>query len=249
MNKVNLLGVKIDDLNINEAKTTILKWLSEPGKHYIVTPNPEFLVIAQTDAEFKNILNSADLAIPDGAGLKFSQKIKNTLPGVDLMEVLIQDCADKGFTVGLIGGSKNLANKLAERLKERYKNLKIEIADSNFIVNTRGEETIDSTLNLKTDKKDKKIYHKDLYKKMDILFVAFGHIKQEKWITKNIDKLNIKVMMGVGGAFDYLSGNIPRAPKWLRILGMEWLFRLIIQPRRIKRQISLIKYLWLLATT
>lgn len=247
--KTNLLDVKIDDIDINEARNTILKWLSVPGKHYIVTPNPEFLVIAQIDTEFKNILNKADLGIPDGAGLKLSGKIKYTLPGVDLMEALIKDCADNGFAIGLIGGSKNLANKLSERLKTKYKGLKIEIADSNFIVNIIGEEIIDSTLNLETGKKDKEIYHKDLYKKIDILFVAFGMLKQEKWIAKNIDKLNIKVMMGVGGAFDYLSGNTPRAPEWIRTLGMEWLFRLISQPRRIKRQLALLKYLWLLTKT
>ncbi len=81
---------------------------------------------------------------------------------------------------------------------------------------------------------------------LDLLFVAFGHIKQEKWIANNLEKIPVKVMMGVGGAFDYLSGNVLRAPKWVRSLGLEWLFRLVLQPWRIKRQLSLFMFLWLI---
>lgn len=249
MDKIDLLGVKINDVNLSQATNIVLEWLSEPGKHYIVTPNPEFLVIAQTDTEFKNILNNADLAIPDGTGLKLSGKIQNTVTGTDFMEALISLANEKGFTIGLIGGSKNLADNLSKRLTDKYKNLKIGISDSNFNIKSDGSEVIDSKKNSATAKKDNGIYHPNLYNKIDILFVAFGHIKQEKWINKNIDKLNASVIMGVGGAFEYLSGNTPRAPRWLRVLGMEWFFRLITQPWRIKRQLSLLKYLWLLATT
>ncbi len=84
-------------------------------------------------------------------------------------------------------------------------------------------------------------------KPVDILFVALGHIKQEKWIADNLDRIPVHVAMGVGGAFDYLGGFVPRAPKLMRELGLEWLFRLVVQPWRIKRQLALIKYLWLLA--
>ncbi|EKD85274.1 MAG: hypothetical protein ACD_38C00056G0001 [uncultured bacterium] len=83
-------------------------------------------------------------------------------------------------------------------------------------------------------------------KPVDLLFVAFGHIKQEKWIDNNLDKIPVRVAIGVGGAFDYLSASVPRAPKVLRKLGFEWLFRLMIQPWRLKRQLALLKYLWLL---
>src|SRR3989338_5459360 len=83
----------------------------------------------------------------------------------------------------------------------------------------------------------------------DILFVAFGHIKQEKWIGKNLKKIPVKVAMGVGGAFDYLSGEVMRAPKFIRVLGLEWLFRLILQPWRIKRQLALVKYMILLGSS
>ena len=208
--KKYILGVKIDDVNMNEALEIVHGWLQESKKRYVVTPNPEFIMTAQKDLDFKKILNDADLSIPDGAGLKLSGKVENTVPGVDFMEKLVERSSDWGVTIGLLGAAPGVADKTAERLKKKYSGIKINFA------------------------------------KADILFVAFGHPKQEKWIVQNLPKLSVKVAMGVGGSFDYISGKIPRAPKWLRKLGLEWLFRLIIQPWRIKRQIKLVKYLWLL---
>lgn len=207
---------------MGEALKIIEHWIWNPGKHYIVTPNPEFLVTAQKDPVFKKILNEADLSIPDGAGLKLSGKInpdligvKNTVTGTDLMEKLIELSAEKGFAVGLLGGRNGVAEQTAERLKKKYSGLKINVVNEKLIP-------------------------------VDILFVALGAPKQEKWIALNLSKIPVKVAMGVGGAFDYLSGRIPRAPRWIRKLGLEWLFRLMIQPWRIKRQLKLLHYLWLL---
>ncbi|MBI2330413.1 WecB/TagA/CpsF family glycosyltransferase [Candidatus Daviesbacteria bacterium] len=219
--KVDILGVKIDDITMAEALAIVEKWIWNPGKHYIVTPNPEFLVAAQKDPVFKKILNSADLAIPDGVGLKLSGKIKNTFSGTDFMESLVSLAAEKGFTAAFLGGREGVAEKCAERLKSRYPKLKILLASND------------------TETK---------IPPCDLLFVALGHIKQEKWIAENLDKIPAHVAMGVGGAFDYLGGFVPRAPVLIRSLGLEWLFRLIIQPWRIKRQMALIKYLWLIAS-
>lgn len=216
--KKDVLGVKIDDITMAEVLERVKGWLSKSGKHYIVTPNPEFLVAAQEDLVFRNILNDADLSIPDGVGLKLSGKIKNTVYGTDLMEELVAVANEKGFTVGLLGGSKGVAEKCRECLRKKYPKIKIVFAESGGEVDER----------------------------CDILFVAFGHIKQEKWIANNLRKMPVKVAMGVGGAFDYISGKIPRAPVWIRNLGFEWLFRLIVQPWRIKRQMALIKYLLML---
>lgn len=236
--KKTVLGVNIDDINMDQAVEIVEKWLRGKGpaspakrgeKHYIVTPNPEFLVAAQKDNVFRKILNEADLSIPDGVGLKLSGKIKNTVYGIDLMERLVSKAADYGFTVGFLGGAKGVAEKCAECLLQKYPKLKISYMISGGIVNEKGESE-----------------NKSL-PKVDILFVAFGHIKQEKWIAQNLNKLDVKVAMGVGGAFDFLSGKVPRAPEWIRNLGFEWLFRLIVQPWRIKRQMSLIKYLLMLS--
>lgn len=224
--KVDVLGVKVDDVTMDEAIDRVCGWLARGGRHYIVTPNPEMVVAAQKDEIFKKILNDADLAIPDGRGLKLSGKVKNTVYGTDFMEKLVSLAAEKGFTTGFLGGRDEVAKKTAECLKKKYPGLKVAFAESGGEVDEDGELVAAAPT--------------------DLLFVAFGHIKQEKWIVSNLDKIPVKVAMGVGGAFDYLSGTVPRAPEWIRNLGFEWLFRLLIQPWRIKRQLALFKYLWLI---
>lgn len=232
--KKDILGIKIDDVNMEQALNIVEKWIWNPGKHYIVTPNPEIIVAAQKDGRYKKLLNDADLSIPDGIGLKLSGRIKNTVPGTDLMEKLIELAAEKGFVVGFLGGRGDVAQETAECLLQKYPNLKISYISSGGIIDNHGkpQEVVNP-------------HNTNYIIPTDILFVAFGPPKQERWIADNLDKIPVKVAMGVGGAFDYLSGKVPRAPKWLRYLGLEWMFRLIIQPWRIKRQISLLKYLWL----
>lgn len=226
--KKEVLGIKIDDVSIQEVVDTVKKWLSKKGKHYIVTPNPEIVVMAQKDKELKKIINNADLAIPDGAGLKLTGDIENISPGVDVMDRLVKMAADLGFVTGFLGGRDRVAEGCAERLKSKYPKLKVSFARGDIDVDNNGEATHYSLLTT------------------HLLFVAFGPPKQEKWIAKNLGKLDVKVAMVVGGAFDYISGTVPRAPKWLRNLELEWLFRLIIQPWRIKRQLALLKYLMLI---
>lgn len=217
--KVDILGVKINDVNMPEALSVVEKWIWNPGKHYIVTPNPEMIVAAKYDPVFKKILNVADLSIPDGSGLKLSGKIKNILAGTDFMEKLIELASEKAFTTGFLGGKDRVAKRCAECLLQKYPKLKVSFASGDT--------------NAKIPP-------------CDLLFVALGHKKQEKWIAQNLERIPVHVAMGVGGAFDYISGEVPRAPFWVRDLGLEWLFRLIIQPWRIKRQLALLKYLWLL---
>lgn len=235
--KVDVLGVKIDDINMDDTVDTVKSWLQKGGKHYIVTPNPEILVAAQKDSRLKKILNEADLSIPDGIGLKLSGKIQNTVPGTDLMEKLVELSAEKGFVVSFLGGREEVAGKCAECLKKKYPRLKVGFAGSGGEVDSEGEEILTS------DSGNFPL------PPCDLLFVAFGHIKQEKWIVNNLKKMPVKITMGVGGAFDYLSGNVSRAPEWVRRLGFEWLFRLMRQPRRIRRQLGLFEYLWLLIST
>lgn len=230
--KKSILGIKIDDVASGKVVEIVEKWMGGKTKHCIVTPNPEIVVMAQKDKELKKIINNADLAIPDGIGLKLATDIENTSPGVDVMEELVKMASDKGFTVGLLGGKKGVAEKCAERLLRKYPKLKVIFAESG------GEVSKDGKL-LKYPKSLKLL-------NCDLLFVAFGPPKQEKWIAKNLKKLDVKVAMGVGGAFDFLSGRILRAPKWMSKLGLEWLFRLAVQPWRFKRQFVLLKYIWLL---
>ncbi|MBI4037012.1 WecB/TagA/CpsF family glycosyltransferase [Candidatus Daviesbacteria bacterium] len=226
--QANILGVKVDKVTMNQAVELVENWLRGQGKHYIVTPNPEFIMAAQKDEEFRRVLNQADLAIPDGAGLKLATDLESTIPGVDLMEELIRVATKKGFTTGFLGGRDGVAEKTADCLRKKYPGLKIGYISSGGIIDKNGNS------------------HNTKYviPNTDLLFVAFGQVKQEKWIAKNLPKIPVKVAMGVGGSFAYLSGEVTRAPKWMRNLGLEWLFRLILQPWRIKRQFALVKFAW-----
>lgn len=251
--KIDILGVKVDKVTMAEAVDQIIGWVKKGGKHYIVTPNVEIIMMAQIDPEFKKILNQADLAIPDSSRLGWAHEILNqksiiekiltwpffvapnilvrgfdTVAGVDLMEELIKEAADKGFTVGLLGGEEGVAEKAAECLIQKYPKLKISFTSTGGKVSKDGNQESQYT-----------IYDIPY---TDILFVAFGHGKQEKWIAKNLAKNDVGVMMAVGGSLDYLSGNMVRAPISLRRIGLEWLFRLILQPWRIKRLPALVKF-------
>ncbi|MBI2018917.1 WecB/TagA/CpsF family glycosyltransferase [Candidatus Daviesbacteria bacterium] len=243
--KVDVLGIKIDDVSLNEALTIVEHWIWNPGKHYIVTPNPEFIVAAQKDLVFKRILNNADLAVPDGVGLKLTGDIVMTTPGIDVMEGLVKMAEEKGFTTGFLGGRGKIAEKTAECLKRKYPKLKVSFASEVGIFNDDGDMIYDLRFKNREKIINPKSYILNL-PQTGILFVALGPPKQEKWIAKNLPKIPVKVAMGVGGAFDIISGKVPRAPIWIQHLGFEWLFRLCLQPWRIKRQLALIQYLYLL---
>lgn len=206
--KREILGVKIDNLIIEEALRKVEGFLEDGQQHYIVTPNPEFLVKAQKDEEFRKILNQADLAVADGIGLIFAswflgQPLKQKITGTDLMEKICQKAAQKKWSVFLLGDREDsLVKETADQLKKKYPGLDI-----------------------KTDLKE-----------ASILFIAFGAPWQEKWIAQNLKKMSsVKLAMGVGGAFNFMAGRIRRAPKFFQRLGLEWLWRLFCQPWRIER--------------
>lgn len=244
------------------------------GKHYIVTPNPEMIVDSSFDTKFKAALNEADLGLADSSRLGWGSKLQEsknpifrltympfflfpkiltrqnypTTTGTDLMERLIGLSEEKAYTTAYLGGSKEVAVKLFKCLRQKYPKLKIVFCSGNIEVNKEGDHRFDVDKYRMTMSKNIKFNPHSLTQKIDILFVAFGHIKQEKWINKNLPKLNTRVMVGVGGAFDYLSSSIPRAPQVLRSLDFEWVFRLAVQPWRIKRFWKLGYFLYMVMT-
>lgn len=269
LNYKKILDVKISIITMEKVLEETRKYLEKSKIQYpkskknnkkpfiIFTPNPEIITFAQKDEVFKQIVNSAQINIPDGAGVIWALNKINRLKirpvtGADLMENLCEKAAVYGYRIGTIGASVDLAVDMAERLRKIYKKLKIvtlddltvKIINKNFmILDNNGKEF------------DKKKYFANLLdeikkKKIDILFVALGFPKQEYFIenvkiqmsrSKTDQPLAEKyqrplVMMGVGGSFDYLSGRISRAPLWMREKGLEWLYRLIKEPWRIKRQ-------------
>lgn len=224
--KIFLLGVGFSDANMRETLEFIVTGLqNSEEKYYIVTPNPELLVIASKDNNYRKVLNDAKLALPDGIGVIIAGKImgkplKERIHGVDFVKSLCKEVSKQPITVGFLGAGPNIAELTAECLRKKYPSLKV------GLVSEEWSEGL----------KDKKV---------DILFVAFGSPKQEIWISETMEKLPAKVIVGVGGAFDFISGKVRRAPVFVQNLGLEWLFRLIIQPWRIKRQLRLVKFLYL----
>ncbi len=216
-----LLGVSLSTEKKDYILLEIIKGLKyRKDKFYIVTPNPELIMIALKDKEYRSVLNQAQWSLSDGIGVLMAARflglgIKSRLTGVDFMQELVSKCAEQGLTTGFFGAAPGVAVKTSSCLKKIYPNLKVVYEND------------------KWDIRELKGKH------IDMLFVALGSPKQEKWIAKNLSNLPVTSAMGVGGAFDFLSGSVPRAPKIMRSIGLEWLFRLIIQPWRFKRQKAL----------
>jgi len=216
---------QIKDVTFDETLEYLTENAKKGGKKmFVVTVNTEIVMLAKGDGVYEKVIKSADLLVNDSIGIVFARKIfgkssQERIHGVDLLEKLSEAASKQPITVGYLGGGKNVALDTANCLAKKYKNLKIAFSEAEW-------DQVEG-------------------KKCDILFVAFGSPKQEKWIYDNLSKINVKVAIGVGGGFDFISGRVKRAPKWMRKLGFEWLFRLIMQPWRIKRQIVLPKFVFL----
>jgi len=235
---MEILGVKIDNIDQKQVLQRVEELLKDGKQHYLVTPNPEFVIKARSDQEFRNILNRADLSVPDGVGLVFvsrflSSKLKERVTGVDLMEEICRLAAGGNWPVFLLGAKQGVADKAADKLKQKYSNLKIEAGSFGKVVISDGIVcSKDSSLAEQSFKKLR-------FLKPAILFVALGASNQEKWIVQNLEGMPwVKLAIGVGGAFDFVSGRIRRAPKVFQRLGLEWFWRFCCQPWRMRRILS-----------
>ncbi|MEI6040280.1 MAG: WecB/TagA/CpsF family glycosyltransferase [Candidatus Berkelbacteria bacterium] len=218
---IKILGVKIDQVTFPEALAKIQAFLMVDEVHQIATVNPEFIVAAQNDEKFKEILNQTALNVPDGVGIGcaawfLGKKIKERITGVDLTWEICKIAAEKGYSVFFLGAAEGVAEKAAFRVKLLNPQLKI----AGTYAGSPDEEGLVQKINESG---------------ADILLVAFGAPKQEKFIASNKANLKVKVAIGVGGTFNYIAGNIAYAPVWMRKAGLEWLFRLITEPKRWKR--------------
>ena len=222
MAKINILGVKLNNLSKAEVLNKVKEYLSGAGQHQIVTPNPEIILAAGRDREFFNILNRADLAIADGVALKFAAWLKgknlSRIAGADLTQELLLLAERQSRKVAIFNWREGLskADEIELALKNKYPELKAMAVDIGCL-----EPPDLSAVNVFAP---------------EIIFCTLGFPFQEKFIFYNLPNLpTAKIGLGVGGSFDFLTGKLPRAPLWLRRIGLEWLWRLIKQPRRWKR--------------
>lgn len=216
MQSKNILNVTIDDVTFNETIKLIDQFVKTRKPRQVVTVNPEFIMEAQKNIPFRGVINRADLRIPDGIGLVWLGGFKQRVGGADL----VIESAKKGYKMFLLGGEVGVVEKAGGSLAKLGS--KIVGAESGGVVTSLEEFPKDVLERIKQTKPD-------------ILLVGFGAPKQDLFIAKYKNDLRVPVSIGVGGTFDYLAGIKPRAPQILQILGLEWLWRLIIEPRRFNR--------------
>lgn len=238
MKSIKILGITISLQSKQSILEKIIKYITSPKDFFhIVSLNPENLVVANEDNRFKHVIETAQIKIIDGIGVVIAGRLHNLslekLTGVDLMENLIILADNMRLRVLLIGGKSNLALELAKCYEEKY-------PEAKFF----GLQGIENIKKIKKEE-EKVIFSIVADYKPHLVFVAFGSPDQELWLERHKKVFSGMVVMGVGGAFDYLTNKINRAPLLIQKMGFEWLFRLINQPWRWRRQMRIFKFIYL----
>ena len=234
-NTNRILGVDIDNITSDEAGEITKELIKNSNKscEIIVAPNTEFIMMAQKDKEFFDVLNKAKLATPDSVGITIAGKLqkkpfKQRIPGQMYFRKICEIAEKEGYSIYLLGGKNEVPSLASENIKKIFPNINIVGFHEGFFEKDSEEDVI------------KEINSHE----PNILFVAMGAPLQEKWIAKHQNELKVDVAAGQGGTFDYEAGKIKRAPIVIQKLGIEWLWRLILQPSRIIRMLVLPKYLF-----
>lgn len=218
-----VLGLKVTITRHDQLLKFLVKRLKTGRKTLAVTLNPEMVMAARSDPELKRAINRAEVVIPDGSGIVWALK-RQGVKGAERIAgtELMLELINKGYSAVFAGAGPGVAQKAAAKLKP-----------TGIILVGMSEPNIGQINRIKPD----------------LLFVALGHGKQEKWLAKNLPRLQVRLAMGVGGALDQIAKPWLRAPIFVRSVGLEWLYRLIVQPWRIKRQMALLEFAWKVLTS
>lgn len=230
-NKVNILGVKVDKVNIPSVVRKIMKFIDCEGNRVVYTPNSEMIMQAYRNDDFKNVLNSADIVTADGIGVVYASKIlKNPISercsGYDIACELLKHLEKSGKSVYLFGSKPGVPETAKVNIIKKHPKLNV-VGVSNGYFDEKREQEIINDINEKNP---------------DVVFVCLGVPKQEYWIYNHKNQLNAKVFIGLGGTLDVFAGNVKRAPDIYIKLGLEWLYRLIKEPKRFIRMLDLPKF-------
>ena len=224
--RIDILGVGFDDLTVEEAADQAMLLLEKPGVHYVVTPNPEIVAICRKDAAAREAVNNADLVLPDGIGVVYGAKIlgtplKGRAPGIDFAGALMKRMAEYGKSLYLLGAKPGIAEQAAAALQEKYPGLRVVgTADGYF-------------------KDDAAAAQRLCCSGADVAFVCLGAPKQELWMRNYGMASGAKLLCGLGGSLDVFAGVVDRAPEFYCRHGLEWLYRLMKEPKRIGRMMKL----------
>lgn len=240
-NTIEVLGVNVDKVTMHQALKKVDSFMQDNEKlHSIYTPNPEIIMLAQEDKEFLDILNQADLVIPDGIGVVIASKLlkgpklPERVPGYDLVQNMLQYGVQKDYKYYFFGSKPQVADLAAEKMRKKYPGIQIVGTHDGYFKQEDEKNIID-----------------DINKSgANVLLVALGAPKQEKWIVENAERLyGIKVAIGVGGSLDGMADIVKRAPAFFQKIGLEWFYRLAMQPTRWKRMLVIPKFIVKVLTT
>mgnify|MGYP002576975205 FL=1 len=226
MSRIDVLGVSFDDLTMDEAVEIALGFMQERRACYACTPNPEIVMAAKGDAALRAALSRAELVLADGVGITkaaamLGTPLKSRVPGIDFASNVISRLAQRGGSVYLLGAKPLVAEAAAEKLTQTYPGIVIAGTNDGYF----------------TD--DAPVIEKINAASPDFLMVCLGSPKQELWMSANAGRLSCGLMAGLGGSLDVLAGNVQRAPETWRRLGLEWLYRVIKEPKRLGRVMKL----------
>ncbi len=240
MNKRTIFGININNITFEEAMENIRGYLSGETLKVIYTPNTEIVMAAKDDENLKSLINNGDMVTADGIGLIYAGKIKNKpikerVTGFDLSMGILNIANENGYSLYLLGGKPGIGDLALENIKREYSGIKIVGNHHGYFQgshngNPAHMEELDLIKNINDNIPD-------------IIFVGLGFPGQENWINSNRDKIKSKLIIGNGGVIDILAGNAKRAPDIFIKLGLEWFYRLLKEPSRIKRQMALPKFM------
>ena len=224
--KIEVLGVAFDNVTMEQAAELGGKMLQEDRFHYVVTPNPEFILAAEKDESFRKVINAADLVIPDGIGVIYSAKILGTplverVPGIEFSAKMLEKLNEMGGRLFLLGAKPGVAEKAGENICAQYPNIVLCGTQDGYF------------------KDEEDVILKVAAARPDLLFVCLGAPKQEKWMARWGKHTGAKMAIGLGGCLDVYAGNVERAPEAWQKAGMEWAYRLKKEPKRITRMAKL----------
>lgn len=225
MSRIKFLNIEVDNLTMDEAICRIEELINNKKPSYVVTPNVDHIVKLEHDIEFQNVYKEADLILTDGMPLIWISKlkknpIKEKVSGSDLFPKVCRLASRKGYKVFLLGAAEGVADKAAENLKSKYTGLNIVGTYSPSYGFEKKDEEINKIIKIINNAKP------------DILAVGLGAPKQEKFLYKYKDRLNVPISLAIGASIDFEAGNINRAPKWMQKCGLEWFYRLVKEPNR-----------------
>lgn len=230
--KVDVLGIGFDSVTVDLAAARAYDMISGGEKAYVVTPNPEIVWTSRRNSPLRAALNGAALVLPDGIGVIYGARILGTplqsgrVPGIEFVSSLFEKMSEHGGTVFLLGAKPGVAETAGICLSEKHPGLVVAgTADGYF---TDSGQVIGQINTVRPD----------------LLLVCLGAPKQELWMAENVSRLNVGLCAGLGGVLDVFAGKVKRAPVFFRKLGLEWLYRIVREPRRLKRSMRLPLFLF-----